>query len=69
MQCQVDWTCLFTRELCCVAVACGMLRYFRRNNRLAAVVELRKSSWGTTPTRRRKRRNFDDVYYMGVHNR
>jgi len=32
------------------------------------VVELRKKQWGTTP-RRQKRRDFDAVYYLGVHNR
>ena len=32
------------------------------------VVELRKTQWGTTP-RCRKRRDFNAVYYMGVHNR
>jgi len=34
MQFQVDCTGLFTSELCCVAVVRGMLRRFRRNNRL-----------------------------------
>jgi len=34
-----------------------------QNIHSCAVVELRKKQWGTTP-RRRKRRDFDAVYYM-----
>jgi len=36
-------------------------------NKVIPVVELRTKQWGTKP-RRRKRRDFDAVYYMRVHN-
>jgi len=36
--------------------------------RVNLLVELRKNQWRTTP-RRRKRRDFDAVYYMEVNNR
>jgi len=45
-----------------------MLHLWRQQ--LSTSGQTKKKQWGTTPRpRRRKRRDFDSVYYMGVHNR